>query len=480
MKRIIIALCMLYLFGGNLSAKVVLPQILSDHAVLQQQTEVKLWGKAVPNTTVNVTPSWNNQTITAQSDNEGRWQVSIQTPAADFTPYSIEFSDGEITRIQNILIGEVWFCSGQSNMEMPLNGFWNCPIEHANETIATSGEWNAIRMATIPKTGALTPQEHVAGSWKESNPFNAPYFSATAFNFARMLHRVLRVPVGIISCAWGGSRVEGWLPREVVEGFRDVDLKKEIKKPEKGKEWDYYTPTVMYNGMLKPLQRYTIRGFLWYQGESNIFNYQFYAPMMTAMVQLWRNVWEAPDMPFYYVQIAPYKYENSRNTGAALLREAQVEALKTIPNSGIVPTTDIGDEFCIHPPQKDVVGLRLATLALTKTYGIRRLPSNGPMMTKVDYADKKAIVTFDNAPAGLFPTFSELEGFEIAGADKKFYPAKAKIVGRTNTVEVWSEEVAQPIAVRYAFRNYVGNITLRNTFGLSAFPFRTDTWDDVK
>ena len=221
-------------------------------------------------------------------------------------------------------------------------------------------------------------------------------------------------------------------------------------------------------------------GFLWYQGESNISNYQFYAPMMTAMVQLWRNVWEAPDMPFYYVQIAPYKYENSSNTGAALLREAQMEALKTIPNSGMVPTTDIGDEFCIHPPQKDVVGLRLATLALTKTYGIRRLPSNGPTMTKVDYADKKAIVTFDNAPAGLFPTFSELEGFEIAGADKKFYPAKAKIVGRTNTVEVWSEEVAQPIAVRYAFRNYVGNITLRNTFGLSAFPFRTDTWDDVK
>lgn len=201
---------------------------------------------------------------------------------------------------------------------------------------------------------------------------------------------------------------------------------------------------------------------------------------MTAMVQLWRNVWEAPDMPFYYVQIAPYKYENSSNTGAALLREAQMEALKTIPNSGMVPTTDIGDEFCIHPPQKDVVGLRLATLALTKTYGIRRLPSNGPTMTKVDYADKKAIVTFDNAPVGLFPTFSELEGFEIAGADKKFYPAKAKIVGRTNTVEVWSEEVAQPVAVRYAFRNYVGNITLRNTFGLSAFPFRTDTWDDVK
>ena len=480
MKRIIIALCMLYLFGGNLSAKVVLPQILSDHAVLQQQTEVKLWGKAVPNTTVNVTPSWNNQTITAQSDNEGRWQVSIQTPAADFTPYSIEFSDGEITRIQNILIGEVWFCSGQSNMEMPLNGFWNCPIEHANETIATSGEWNAIRMATIPKTGALTPQEHVAGSWKESNPFNAPYFSATAFNFARMLHRVLRVPVGIISCAWGGSRVEGWLPREVVEGFRDVDLKKEIKKPEKGKEWDYYTPTVMYNGMLKPLQRYTIRGFLWYQGESNIFNYQLYAPMMTAMVQLWRNVWEAPDMPFYYVQIAPHKYGNSRNINSALLQEAQMKALKTIPNSGMIPTIDVGDEFCIHPPQKNVVGLRLANLALTKTYGLHKLPSTGPMMTKVEYSGNKAIVTLDNAPYGLAPGNCELEGFEIAGADKKFYPAKARIAGRTRNVEVWSDQVTQPVAVRYAFRNYVDHITLRNTLGIAAFPFRTDTWDDVK
>lgn len=158
-----------------------------------------------------------------------------------------------------------------------------------------------------------------------------------------------------------------------------------------------------------------------------------------------------------------------------------MEALKTIPNSGIVPTTDIGDEFCIHPSQKDAARLRLATLALTKTYGIRRLPSNGPMMPKVDYADKKAIVTFDNASAGLFPTFSQLEGFEITGgADKKFYSVKAKIVGRTNTVEVWSEEVARPVAVRYAFRNYAGNITLRNTFGLSAFPFRTDTWDDVK
>ena len=182
----------------------------------------------------------------------------------------------------------------------------------------------------------------------------------------------------------------------------------------------------LYNSMLWPVKNFTARGFLWYQGESNISNYQFYAPMMTAMVQLWRNVWEAPDMPFYYVQIAPHKYKDSRDTGAALLREAQMEALKTIPNSGMVPTTDIGDEFCIHPPQKDVVGLRLATLALTKTYGIRRLPSNGPTMTKVDYADKKAIVTFDNAPAGLFPYFLRTGRIRDCGSGQEVLSGESK------------------------------------------------------
>ena len=236
----------------------------------------------------------------------------------------------------------------------------------------------------------------------------------------------------------------------------------------------------LYNIMLLPVKNYTARGFLWYQGESNLFNYQIYAPMMTAMVQLWRNVWEAPDMPFYYVQIAPHKYGNSRNINSALLQEAQMKALQTIPNSGMIPTIDVGDEFCIHPPQKNVVGLRLANLALTKTYGLHKFPSTGPMMTKVEYSKNKAIVTLDNAPSGLAPGNCELEGFEIAGADKKFYPAKARIAGRTRNVEVWSDQVAQPVAVRYAFRNYVGNITLRNTLGIAAFPFRTDTWDDVK
>lgn len=475
MKIIIILLCWLYLFGSNLSAKVVLPEILSNYAVLQQQTEVNLWGKASPKTVVSVTPSWNNRTITVRSDAEGKWQVKIQTPVASFTPYSIEFSDGEVTRIQNILIGEVWFCSGQSNMEMPLNGFWNCPVENANEIIATSGEWNTIRMATIPKTAALTPQEHVAGAWKESNPFNTPYFSATAFSFAKMLNRVLRVPIGIISCAWGGSKVEGWLPREVVEGYQDMDLEKEIKIPQKGKEWNYYTPTVMYNGMLKPLQRYTICGFLWYQGESNVGREKNYIERLRTMVKLWRKEWGQGELPFYLVEIAPYDY--GEGISGALFREAQFQAVSLIPKSGMVCTNDLVygyEKPQIHPCQKEEVGKRLAYLALNKTYHYRSIACEYPSYRSMTIQNGSVELTFNHADEGLSP-WNDIEGFEIAGADKVFHPAVAVLVPEKKTVNVHSDKVKNPIAVRYCFHNFQpGN--LKNHRGMPVIPFRTDHW----
>ena len=476
MKKHFLLLILSLLFLPIAQGKVKLPAMMGDHMVLQQNSSVKLWGWA-DGKKVTVTTSWNNRTYQASTDKDGTWLVKVDTPEGGYTPYSITISDGTPVTLSDILIGEVWICSGQSNMEMRMMGNTAQPIDNSLETLLNAGNYrDRIRFITVPRIKDVQRRaDFKKEKWKVSTPETTIDCSATAYFFAKQITETLNLPVGLVINSWGGSRIESWMTEETLSSIQGIDI-----ETAKSSKLDVRNRLgCLYDIMLWPVKNYTARGFLWYQGESNIFNYQFYAPMMTAMVQLWRNVWEAPDMPFYYVQIAPYKYENSRNTGAALLREAQVEALKTIPNSGIVPTTDIGDEFCIHPPQKDVVGLRLATLALTKTYGIRRLPSNGPMMTKVDYADKKAIVTFDNAPAGLFPTFSELEGFEIAGADKKFYPAKAKIVGRTNTVEVWSEEVAQPVAVRYAFRNYVGNITLRNTFGLSAFPFRTDTWDET-
>lgn len=477
MKKHFLLLILSLLFLPIAQGKVKLPAMMGDHMVLQQNSSVKLWGWA-DGKKVTVTTSWNNRTYQASTDKDGAWLVKVDTPEGGYTPYSITISDGTPVTLSDILIGEVWICSGQSNMEMRMMGNAAQPIDNSLETLLNSGNYrDRIRFITVPRTNDTERRtDFEKRKWEVSSPETTIDCSAAAYFFARQLTESLHLPVGLVINSWGGSAIEAWMDEPTLKTVEGMDIET-AKNPKRGV---HQRLECLYNSMLWPVKNFTAKGFLWYQGESNISNYQFYAPMMTAMVQLWRNVWEAPDMPFYYVQIAPYKYENSSNTGAALLREAQMEALKTIPNSGMVPTTDIGDEFCIHPPQKDVVGLRLATLALTKTYGIRRLPSNGPTMTKVDYADKKAIVTFDNAPVGLFPTFSELEGFEIAGADKKFYPAKAKIVGRTNTVEVWSEEVAQPVAVRYAFRNYVGNITLRNTFGLSAFPFRTDTWDDVK
>ncbi|WP_291592527.1 sialate O-acetylesterase [Bacteroides sp.] len=477
MKRHFLILAFSLLFLPFAQGKVKLPAMMGNHMVLQQNSSVKLWGWA-DGKKVTVTTSWNNRTYQASVEKDGAWLVKVDTPAGGYTPYSITISDGTPVTLSDILIGEVWICSGQSNMEMRMMGNSAQPIDNSLETLLNAGNYrDRIRFITVPRAKTAELRTDFEGKkWEMSAPETTIDCSAAAYFFARQLTESLHLPVGLVISSWGGSRIEAWMDEQTLASIEGVDM----EAAKSSKRDIHQRLGCLYNSMLCPVKNFTARGFLWYQGESNRGYHQFYAPMMTAMVQLWRNMWEAPDMPFYYVQIAPYRYENSRNIDGALLREAQMEALKTIPNSGIVPTTDIGDEFCIHPSQKNIVGLRLATLALTKTYGIGRLPSNGPMMTKVDYSDSKAIVTFDNAPAGLFPTFSQLDGFEIAGADKKFYPAKAKIVGRTNTVEVWSEEVAQPVAVRYAFRNYAGNITLRNTFGLSAFPFRTDTWDEVK
>lgn len=477
MKKHFLIFILSFFFLSAAQGKVKLPAMMGNHMVLQQNSTVKLWGWA-DGKKVTVTTSWDKRTYRTTTDSDGAWLVKVDTPTGSYTPYTITISDGASVTLSDILIGEVWICSGQSNMEMRVMGNQAQPVDHSLETLLDAGNYrDRIRFITVPRVKTTERRTDFEGSkWEVSSPETTIDCSAAAYFFARHLTEALHLPIGLVINSWGGSSIEAWMDEQTLGTVKGAD----IQAAKSTKRDVHQRLECLYNSMLYPVKNFTARGFLWYQGESNISNYPLYAPMMTAMVQLWRNVWEAPEMPFYYVQIAPHKYRNSRDTDAALLREAQAKALDMIPNSGMVPTTDIGDEFCIHPPQKDVVGLRLATLALTKTYGTGRLPSTGPMMTKVDYSGNKAVVTFNNATAGLFPTSSLLEGFEIAGADKKFYPAKAKVKGRGNTVEVWSEQVAQPVAVRYAFRNFVGNVTLQNTFGLSAFPFRTDTWDDVK
>lgn len=456
-------------------AKLDLPEIISSNMVLQQQTRVKIWGRTDQPHAVHITPSWNGKTYTAQPDKAGNWLVQIDTPAAGYMPYSMRISDGTTVELTNILIGEVWFCSGQSNMEMPLNGFINCPIENANETIAQAGKWKAIRVATIEKNGQLQPVDRVRGSWKISNTENAPWFSATAYHAAMMMNQVLDVPIGIINCSWGGTKVEGWLPRQIVETYPDIDLSKDIRKEGNHSWWHYLSPVLMYNGMLHPLENYTIKGFFWYQGESNVGHHDTYAQRLQTMVNLWRKEWGLGELPFYYVEIAPFGSE--KGTAAARLREAQFKAQKLISNAAMISTNDLVqpyEQWNVHPKNKTKVGQRLAYVALTETYGVKGLAAYGPTYRSMEVKDSVAVLSFDHSEDG-FTRMTGLEGFEIAGSDKVFYPAKAWVEDRV--IKVSAKEVEHPVAVRYAFHDFcLGNVG--GARGLPMVPFRTDNWEN--
>jgi sialate O-acetylesterase len=471
MKRIYLLPALLFL-GLALYGKPALPEILSDGMVLQQCSKVNIWGKAERGKTVEVKPCWSETAVRVKADREGNWIAVIETPEASFTPRIITVSDGEEVVLRDILIGEVWLASGQSNMEMPLHGFNNNPIMDANETIAFSGQYPAIRFVTIPKTPSFEPLESAEGRWQVCNPVNSPGFSATAFFFAEALHRSLNVPVGVIVSAWGGTRVEGWTSREILETYPDVNLSEEAVN----KLHPMARPLLMYNGMIHPVARYVVKGFIWYQGESNVGAYPVYPERLHNMVSLWRKQWNNPELPFYYVEIAPYIYNNADDDKAARLREAQFNAQKLIPHTGMISTNDLVEPYelrNIHPRNKTDVGKRLAFMALNKTYGYDRIAARGPEYSSMEIRDGKVIVSFEHAQEG-FNRADGIEGFEIAAEEGQFLPAQAVV--RNGKVEVFREGVTQPVAVRYCFRNFqIGN--LAGTRGLPVVPFRTDSFE---
>lgn len=485
MFRKIITILLLSAGAYHASAEIRLPEIIGDGMVLQQQTSVNIWGLASGYATVSISASWNDCTYTTKCDADGHWLTKIDTPAGGMAPQSITISEipagaglsmekacSSVT-VRNILIGEVWFCSGQSNMEMPLDGFWDCPVEGSAEEIALSGKMEGIRMATIPKTGFSEPQESVSGKWMVSSPENTRWFSATAYHFAKMLHSVLGVPVGIINCSWGGSTVEGWLPQEILSGYEDISFR--MQTLEDG-SWDASTPMIMFNGMLHPLRHYTIKGFCWYQGESNVGRHETYSDRLQTMVSTWRDLWGQGDLPFYIVEIAPYLYGGDGTAGARL-REAQFRASKAISNSGIVCTNDLVYQYentQIHPCRKEKVGQRLAYLALNRSYGVASIDCEGPVFREMRIEDGEAFLYFDNDRAGFSP-WNGIEGFEIAGEDKVFHPASASVLPGQKCLKVSSADVKAPVAVRYCFKDFCpGNLTgARN---LPAYPFRTDDW----
>ena len=447
MKRILLTLAALGT-AFTMQAKVVLPGIFGDNMVLQQQSEAQFRGKAAPGKKVVIRPSWSSQAVTAAVGRDGCWQAAVPTPSAG-GPYTIELNDGESLTLRDVLIGEVWLCSGQSNMEMPMRGFPNQPVEGSADAIIRAKAATPIRVCTVQR--------------------------ATAYYFARYLQEVLEVPVGIIVTCWGGTPVEAWMDRETMGSFNEFDLsfldgEARIEKPE-------MKPCGLYNAMIAPLVPYTVKGFLWYQGESNRLRPAQYRALMPAFVKMLRERWAQGELPFYYVQIAPYRYENpDEAAGSVLLREAQLHNLQDIPSSGMAVTMDIGNENCIHPAQKEQVGTRLAWLALSKTYGMKGIDADTPVLEKMEVAGNKACLTFRTGREGLAPLGDTLTGFEIAGADRIFHPATARIRKGNGRLIVSSEAVAEPVAVRYAFRNYA-EATLFNSSGIPASSFRTDDWE---
>lgn len=447
-------------------ARIRLPSLIGPNMVLQQQTQAPLWGWARSGSAVSVTTSWNKKIYTAKADATGNWRVAVTTPAAG-GPYTLTFSDGESLRIDNVLVGEVWICSGQSNMGMPMRGFTAQPILNSN-AIITASENPSLRLFDVSQAAALTPQTDCKGQWKPATPATVREFSAIAYQFGQMLQQQLKVPVGLVLSAVGGTRIESWMSQSSLRPFPEVYIPASldtVRAPHK-------ESTALFNGMVAPLVGYGIRGFIWYQGESNRHEPALYGKLFPAMVRDWRQQWKQGDFPFYYVQIAPYGSVDKTRSGPKL-REAQLNAMALIPNSGMASTMDVGMDKYIHFIDKTTPARRLLYWALAKTYGNDGIGYCGPIFKTMTVNGARATLTFDQAANGLTSFGKPLTLFEVAGADKVFHPATAVIKGEK--IEVDSEQVSAPVAVRYAFKEFVMG-DLFNTEGLPASSFRTDDW----
>ena len=470
MRKYILLLAAL-MMGAAMQAKVVPAPVFTDGMVLQQQTDALLWGTAKPNAKVVITTTWSKAKTVVKADADGKWRTAVATPAAG-GPYEITFNDGEKVTVGNVLIGEVWICSGQSNMEMPLKGYDAQPVEGAVDVILGAKPSVPIRVCKVKKTIAYEVHEDCEARWIKHIPSEIGDASATAYFFARRLHETLGIPVGVVDVSVGGSYIECWmeeglLKREFPGEFDYAHL--DAKKKTRAKA--HHDPCVLYNGMLRSVFGYTAKGFVWYQGCSNEGNPEQYRRLQPAFVKMLREAWGNEAMPFYYTQIAQHK------SNAPEMLWAQALNVYDIPNSAMATTHDISDYNCIHPEKKKEVGDRLAFLALTRDYGMDYIDAKTPMPVKYEYGEGEAIVTFDVGLLGLKPRSVDLDGFEMAGEDGVFYPAKAVVLRggewQARSIKVYKcPEVQKPVAVRYAWSRWCPS-TLFNTSGIPVTPFNS-------
>ncbi|MGX5817850.1 sialate O-acetylesterase [Chitinophaga lutea] len=464
MPRLLTSFIILLCMTTASHAQLRLPAVLSDNMVLQRNATVKLWGWASPGEKIAVKLPWNPKVDTVTATRDAVWNIDVKTPAAG-GPYTITLQGRTTVELKNVLIGEVWVCSGQSNME------WsgNHGLKDVKAELPVCAD-DKIRFFHIPKTTATTAQDDVKASWAVCDSNSLKAFSAVAYFFGKKLRKDLDVPIGLINTSWGGTPAEVWTPAPLVE--EDPALKAAASKLNPSNGWPHL-PGLTYNAMIAPITPMKIAGAIWYQGESNTGTAATYTSLFTKMIGSWRKAW-GYDFPFYYVQIAPYRYGPNTIKGA-LLREAQTATLQ-YPHTGMAVITDLVDDTTnIHPQNKHDVGARLANWALADTYGKNGVAYKSPLYEKMEKQKDKIVLWFANAEGGLKAKGGKPVQFYIAGADKQFVPADVKLDG--NKAIVSARGLKEPEAVRFAFTNSsIGNVF--NAAGLPLTPFRTDDWPE--
>ena len=462
MKKIVLVLTIMFIFSTNMFAKITLPSVFADNMVLQQNSDVAIWGWSDPGETVKIVTSWNSKdTVKVKADNSSAWKTSIKTIGAG-GPYSIQILGNGGAKLNNVMLGEVWVCSGQSNMEMSVN--WK--LINGEEEAAKANNPN-IRIFHVQKIGAEYPQQTCNATWTMCTPETMRATSAVGYFFAREIQQKLNVPVGIIVSAWGGTPAEVWIEKSRIENNPELSKAKYTDKF----DWWPGNPGTLYNSMIYPVVPYGIAGAIWYQGESNVGNHQVYAKLMKTLIENWRADFKK-DFPFYLVQIAPYDYGDKGTS--EYIREQEEIVAKTVPNTGMVVITDLVDNIKdIHPKDKLNVGKRLANYALAETYKQNVGTYKSPAYQSMQFEKGKVRLTFNNIFSGIKCTGKTPEKFLLAGDDQKFVLATAKIEG--STIVLSSKLVKTPVAVRFCF----DDTTMPDVFsteGLPLAPFRTDKW----
>lgn len=500
MRRFLFVGLMLVVAASDCFAEIRTSAIFGNSMVLQRDKPIHVWGWTDANQSVEVALAGNVETV--KSDENGRFDASLPALQAG-GPHKMTITSGDQTlSYQDVLIGEVWVCSGQSNMQWAVDQSNDADLE------SLSANFPNLRLITVPRVGTQEAQTSFDGRWESCTPESVKQFSAVGYFFGRQLHQTLDVPVGLIDNAWGGSAAEAWVNRDVLESSGTYDeLLARWKQTESTYDHDDATakynerlaawkesgkgnrpaaprnpltgqhrPANLYNGVLYPIIGYTIRGVVWYQGETNAGRAYQYRDLFPTMIQNWRDEWGQGDFSFYWVQLADFMNESTEPAASAWaeLREAQTMTMAKLPNTGEAVILNLGEASDIHPKNKQDVGKRLARWALAKDYGYD-IPYQSPSYKSMTKKDGKIVVEFDHVGGGLdtFDIPTPL-GFSIAGEDQKFVSAEAKITGKT-TIEVWSDDVNDPAAVRYAWAdNPVCNVQSKE--GLPMTPFRTDDW----